>query len=289
MAWLSVGEDIGARTAQYHEDGSRTATRRWKLRNDTIVGMTKVFEAGGIPALLDVYDVDGVEDPDLKVRRLEPKQDENPYLWTLTAEYSNRLRNNRTRVDYAFETYSEGLQYDLQGNAIVTSAGQPYQPVQEVERGRLVMTFTRLESGFSPVFAKLFLWKLNATPFLGLPTRSCLMADIRARDTGEVIQQHEVSYVVKVADPYIADPPNRLPGFPGTLLGASGWDRRLLDQGSRQYNADASGWVQMFDDYGVAFENHALDGTGYQGDPFNPVYLTFQVYESADFSVLGLP
>lgn len=190
--------------------------------------------------------------------------------WEVTVEYGPLPDNPLTEpVQYAwsFQQFEKPTDFDVFGNAIVNSAGDPFAEAVTKDDSRPVLTITRNEPApFAADLAYLYRDAINATPYLGAGPGQVKVSNISATSQhddfwGEYVQvQYEFHF------------------------SAEGWDKRILDAGFRE---KIEGELKNILVQGVpASEPVLLDGNGRKlPSDKPPVVRKYQVYPKAPFSI----
>lgn len=284
MTVLLMEEETDARAGSENDDGTITAERVYRLDTDDPEEPEKnVLDYVLLPKIYEVHP----DDDRLYVVSKTPRQDANPYHWHVRVQWANKFVFQRTSIDYHFESYQEALQHDINGAAIVNSAGDKFTPPVTVERNRLVIVMQRKEIFFDPLRADDFRMTLNQHHWFGFAPRLALMANIDARDTRENEFRHDVTYTVKIAKPWLRSTGRG--DLPANLTAASGWDAILLDQGSRYLSGGVPTRIANATD-GAASGVVRLDGAGgVLAVGGTSIYRVYQIYDAVDWRSLKLP
>lgn len=185
-------------------------------------------------------------------------------------------------VSWSFAQFQRVAEKDMAGNAILNSAGQPFDPPIQVDDSRPVCDIERNEDTFDPniVFAYKDAINSDALDIGGLTVLpgQAKMSNIGARRQFENSQYYwKVNYQIQVK--------------------ADGWALSILDQG--WYKTGNNGKpTPCLDDQGNEVTSPVLlDGNGGQltlppapaGQPGGPFFKTFDVYPELPFAALALP
>lgn len=180
-----------------------------------------------------------------------------------------------SQISWGSNAYIEPVVKDIDGNAVVNSAGQPFDPPLTEERRTLVATVTYNRENWDPTIALDFENTVNvpATTIgqVNVGERQARIMEIGSdQDTFEDIVYHKVTIRVEMR-PLV-------------------WDREVLDQGI--FGLDGSGNLVRLatDDGEEVTEPLLLNGSGEKLDPqtSTPVFLTFKTKFEKDFAVLDL-
>jgi hypothetical protein len=210
-----------------------------------------------IPQLYSVYVVPNGFDFGAVCRKVTPVQDpQSPYVWTVTAEYSTKA-GDQSRYDpnpllrpptirWSSQKFQKDATQDIQGNPIVTSAGEAYDPPRPIDDSRMILTVVRNESSYDPGLAQLYTNATNFDVFFGALAGQCKCDSIQGElkfETG--IYYWEVTYVFHFR------------------TGTDSWVLALLDEGSYYHYETGffSGSAKFIDNYGKNVRG-LLDGNG---------------------------
>lgn len=207
--------------------------------------------------------------------------------WVVVAEYGPydpRITEDPllapADVSWGSDKFEVPVWKDISGNSVVNSAGVRFAEPVTKDDTRSTLTIVRNEPSFSDDLAEIYRDKVNASTFYLKDPRRVKCRDITGHqqfhpkastDTG---LYWVVTYEFEVA----AD--------------GETWDALALDQGLTQYDSSSPRKrVEITDKNGQPVsEPWPLDGSG-NALPDNsgtPVFLTFQVYETAEFADLAL-
>lgn len=115
----------------------------------------------------------------LVAKRFNPvRHPDNRYLWTVGVEYDTErgfsLGSGGLEVTYylplirfGFVPYTKVVEYDINGNPIANSAGQPFDPPPEIDDYRLIAYITRNEAIYDPSTALYYQNAINTNVIFG--------------------------------------------------------------------------------------------------------------------------
>lgn len=169
---------------------------------------------------------------------------------------------------------TEQIYLDRQGNPIVNSAKQPFDPSIEDEFYDLVAFIQGNVEEFDPVFAASYMNGINNAPFLIRGTTVLTgVAKIIQFDADESVLNGVDYFAVTL----------------GLRFRTDGWIRKILDNGTMELNA--SGFpVNILDEQGSPItEPVFLDGLGHQLEAGPPVFLNVDTRKLVNFAPLGIP
>lgn len=182
-------------------------------------------------------------------------------------------------VNWASVVYTDTIDRDVRGKALVNAAGQLYEN-RTIEVCDPVCTVTRKEKNFSADTIRNYHGTVNLATFAGAPPYCARITDIRARRMEPpLIEYWTVTYQIqfKMA--------------PDPITGVyNGWKLRLPNVGL--YVKDSTGKItRLRDAQGVEFnEPQPLNPTGTSRLPdwANTEWYLFDIYRAVDWAPLGL-
>lgn len=292
------------------EQGQRTYRQVYRVISDTWdVSPAAVRRATGIPRKGDFYSEGGVTDAGARVRAVEPQRTDEPTEWIVTVDYANFPPGGvgqtaggtgrgvgvgagasgtyepnpilrPAKLEFRTEFIEEAVWEDIDGDAIVNSAGERFAEPLMVQRPMAVFVIRKNFLTFSALNAMNYVGKINSDTFLGCLAGTCRIMGIEAIEAEETIEdpvtgvQALVTYAAATVTVHARE---------------DGWAARVLDQGTYQV---VSGERRMFFDAktGVpASQVRPLDGLGVElAVGADPVFLTFDLYDEMEFAQLGL-
>lgn len=277
---MPVRETVEAQTSALTRDGW-TATRQWK------VGLSAV-KNGGVASVLAVTSVAPIGSahpfiPSIFLEKLTPSGTESRLEWVVTGEYSPLIISGATNpleeptvVSWGSKTYTVAAVKDKDGNPVVNSAGQPFDPPATREEHVIVATITYNSKEYDPTIATQYEDTVNeeATVIgtLNVEARAARIAEIGA----------DPAYFGTVPYWQVAITAEIKAGL---------WDRDFLDYGIFQLVPGTNDKVRMRTDDGEEVtEPILLDGEGHKLNPQTaaPVFLTYKMHTETDFSILEL-
>lgn len=280
----TVDEIVRDQSAELTARGWKMS-RVWQVTLDSIVwGSISSVEAVRV-------DTDGADIGDAHpviasafLRRLNPSlEGENRFVWRVTGEYEQGVLPSwpgnpleaPTQVTWGSSAFTAPAVEDIDGNAIVNSAGQPFDPPLTIERRALAATISYNSETFDADQADEFEDSVNiaATQVANLNVGARVA---KIEEMGAVKQFYrDIEYwavTIKVA------------------LNKNTWDRQVLDQGIFALDDDDNLVRMATDDGEEVTEPLKLDGSGKKLDPqtANPVYLIYKTFEEKNFATLNL-
>lgn len=274
MTVTFVEEDAGARTAT-NSRGIRTYTRAFRF--ETSLQSEDAWDVGSHPDAPYI----GQAYRDAWCISVTPACTDPWKGWTITAEYSSEreLNIDPTQDAMQIRVYTEQFQkpavFDKDGNKIVNSAGDPFDPPLMMDDSRRVISLVRNVAAY-PAWVLSYQDAVNSDTFT-------VRGITYAVGVGKVQS-------VSLSDAQIRN------GYPFYTLEVlihlqkNGWILQPLDAGFREigYGGDLINILNQGDDERPSAPV-PLDGDGHalaNPSTTNNVLLSFPAYETAPFSVL---
>lgn len=244
------------------------------------------YEASSLYSMLADHYVDGYGKEDtfsfLVGGKFRPLSTDKLVGWLLTLSYQpvnpNLIGNPLDRypvASYQILKSTRPCDQDVNGNAILNSAGEPFSPPIEVNVTSLMLSITRNESSFSALYAAGFTDMVNSDNF---PTSSGNIAanymkvdSIIGNPAWTVTTgiYYQVNYQFEILNA------NAVP---------QGWTRRILDAGKNKLVSGAL--YKIYDPQGLPVTDPIpLDGSGLPltyGSTY--VYNNYQIFPSGSYS-----
>lgn len=211
-------------------------------------------------------------------------QFEGSTYWLLTCEYSNRIEisssdpaDDAAEITWTTEQFQIVAEKDRNGEGVLNSAGDPFDPPPMRDFSRRVVTIRKNVQSV-PSWILDYEDAVNSAPFtVGGLTIGAEKAKMQRVDIGPAQIRNNITY------------------YPLTFelhLSRDGWDLKPLDQGFREL--DGSGDLQQIlnpSDKEPVTQPALLDASGHaivNPTPSDAVYLSYNVYETRDFNILPL-
>lgn len=272
---------------------SRSQTRDWKRTYQSVYVVETdsqytgpVAVAAAVPVLLGSqwqYPVGSAVSPTefddfAYCQQVDCRQDsEDGRQWEVTCSYGpwdptqwpESPLDQPPRVQWSSVQWTEPLLEDNQGNAVVNSAGDRYDPPLERDRSRMVLTVSRNEPSFDPSTAELYTDAVNTDSFYQYDPGQCKVAKI----AGERLFDNTIGWYWQVDYEVHTHP--------------EGWTKKTLDCGFNQVVGGVKKAIQV--DGKAAQDAQLLDGGGLalaQGSA--PFVQEYHVYKEMDFAPLQL-
>lgn len=211
------------------------------------------------------------------------------YHWTANVNYSSRTPDPDKSgpaksgydnpldeppvIKWSSGTTTEIIEKDINGVAILNSAGEPFDPPVEIQVPQPKLTISRNEASFSGTDALDYVYTVNTASFAGGAAGTVLCVGINADDSySNGVQYWKVTYEF--------------------LYRRQGWQKSLLNQ-SMMYKTGGN-WKRITDDAGQFITDPVpIDELGQVIDrdnlPASASFLDFDVYEEKNFGDLNLP
>jgi hypothetical protein len=276
MTITYLGDNHGPAT---NTKGQRSYTRTFKLT--TSAKTERAFHVGShasLPVIGEVHPDDaGAWCTTLQVDPSDPWKG-----WTVTAEYSTERElaedptNDPAEITWGYEQFQKPAVTNYAGQAILNSAGDPFDPPIMIDDSRPVVTISKNLASV-PVWVFTYQDAINLGSFTvdGITVDAGLakMQDIKIvrRQSRNGTSYRTVTFSIH--------------------LQKQGWSSKQLDAGFRQigYGGGRENIRNSVDDELPAAPVPISAGAALNDpDPATAVYRTDVVYESKDFSVLPL-
>ncbi len=290
MAAVSVREVHNSRAGSINDRGEVEYTRTFQVITDSYLnGPATVRVATGVPRRYDIYaDADGTLDTSAVCRSVEVSAGPDPLVWFVSCKYSSKVAepdqgeenplNRPADVNWTNVKFTTVATEDRDGEAIMNSAEEPYDPPLEKELIRLGLKISRNEEFYNAAVQLLFHNTVNSDAWFGLHPGQAKCAGISADRKYE-----NGAYYWRVVYEF-----ELMPAADATEA-LTVWAKRVLDQG--WYELDGTTKKLIVDKFGKPVTApHLLDGDGAKlvsGE--DPVFNTFHLYETRAFGALNLP
>src|SRR5262245_3032906 len=139
---------VSSRDGQWSDDRSGAYTLTLGVGpDDPLTGEPLVLAAvAALYPLYSAYPGDALA----LVKSIKARQEEFPLRWEAEVEWSTLTANEAQQVDdprtkpamrsWSVEDFTEAVEYDVNGDAVVNAAGEPFEGGLDLEQSRLVMT-----------------------------------------------------------------------------------------------------------------------------------------------------
>ena len=280
MTVTYLGEWPGGRTAE-NNLGTRTYTRVFRLKSDNKNdGAYTVGSNASLPTIGSTHP----DDSGAWCRRLRVENTDPFAGWTVTAESSSELELTThptlqpAEITWDSEQFQKVLIQDKDGDAVVNSAGDFFDPPPMIDDSRRVVTVKK---------------NLTAVPTWILDYQDAVNSDLFSVDGVSIAVGTAKMQRVSVG---IEETRNGTTFRPVTFtlhLQRDGWTVDILDAGFREIDpTDSTQRIAISLDDGTEPTQPALlDGSGAvlsNPSPTTAVFLTFNAYKQRAFSSLPL-
>ncbi len=278
----TVNEIVREQTAELTVAGWKMS-RVWQVEIDSIVwgsisSVEAVRASGDGADIGDAHPINGFG----FLRRLIPSPTDSRLVWRVTGEYEQGTLPSwpgnpleaPADVSWGSATYTDPAVDDIDDNAIVNSAGQPFDPPLTIERRALVATIVYNSEDFDPSQAAEFQGTVNVgATVIGNFNVEARMAKIIEIGATQQYYKDIVYWQVTVK----------------VEINPETWDRKVLDQGIYETINGKTDYMTTDKDEQVT-EPLKLDGSGKKLDPqtADPHFLTYKTFPEKDFSELNL-
>jgi len=252
------------------------------ILNDVTDGAQTARLAAGVPDIGDAHPGDATA----KAYRVDPQGTASSLAWYVYVDYRRPTHKTKAedplddpvQIEWGFRTVSAVLEKDRNGNGILNSAGEPFDPPLEDDVHILTLTVTRNEPTFSANTANNYVNTVNS----GTVTLCGLQVTARqAKLSGCSAQSAERNGVNYCIVRYQLE------------FKVATWDRDVLDQGIREWidaGDHSKGLKQIKGPDGeYVMKPVKLNGNGRaSAATADATYLTFECNTLKDFSTLNL-
>ncbi len=279
MTVTFLGEKPGTRTAT-NTEGVRTYERTYLLSASS---PTDDEYAVGSNANLPLIGSLHPSDPFAWCRSLTVKCTDGYKAWEVKAAWSSQAEKNENPTDDAAQItwggdlFQEPFLQDRDGNAVLNSAGDPYDPPLMKDATRAVVNIVKRMSSV-PDWILSYRNKENDAAFTldGISVATGV-AKIQQIDVGIVERQNDIEYRTVTIVMHLDE---------------NGWNAKPPDMGFRELNdnGDPVDIVNKGDSAPITMPA-LLDGAGKSipnATPSDAIYGDFTRYQTADFSALPL-
>jgi hypothetical protein len=288
---MSTVNEIAREQTAEKDVGGYKLSRVWLVQLDShLWGPYSAIEAvTADPNGADIGDAHPLS-PFIFLQRFgNPSVEENRKVWRVTGEYDqsgtpswpgNPLQAP-AQIAWSSATHTEPIVQDVNGDAVVNSAGQQFDPPLTQERRVLVATITYNIEQWSAATAATYQGTVNiAATVIGNVNVAARMAKI-IEINGTQQYYNDTPYWTVVTKVEITTE---------VWATGQGWDRQVLDQGLYGLDADDKFGILVTEKGEDASEPLLLDGAGHALDPQTaaPHFLTFRVNRETNFAPLNL-
>lgn len=206
--------------------------------------------------------------------------------WIVTCEFKTLSRDDQKKlvtplnrpyeISYGYEHFSEVVEKDINGGAILNTAGEYFDPPIERDASRPVLTITRNESSFPVSLAFAYADAINSDWFQGASPGTVKVFNIGGQRVIEEFNDSEIMFW-KMTYEFHYNP--------------NGWKKKILSQGRSQivdgdltpitYPSTSN---QVTDPVCLDFDGAAIDPASL---PDAAVFVEFDVYNSLPFAAFN--
>jgi len=295
----------------YQQDGTTITTRAkaWRVYTsegtDDDVTVMAYTGVGKLPLIGTAHP----NHPSCKCcrRHCQPESHGQKFQWLFTAQYSTRWDINENPLDdpakteWSTETFSAVVWEDVNGGAIVNSAGDPFDPPAEKDDSRWTSITRKNVADSVPDWIFAYQDGVNSDSFtIDGKSIDAGEAKVSAIHLSETQERNEVDYrVLTVTIHYRGEGDDSGSSGYGSGSGADEiepWDLSILDAGMREIVAGSSGGgLRNITNTGTDGDGEPvtapapLDGEGSKIEnptPDNAVFLQFEIYRKRAFSLI---
>lgn len=228
MAVVSVRELIRGREGEQDNKRQRRYTRTFRVTCSTPKdGPSVVMAAASVPSVYGAYSSGNDSDSGALAERISVKED-GFCQWIAEVTYSTFTPDPAQNEDdptnrapvmrWSSALYQVPVVEALDGTPIVNSAGDPFDPPIERDDKRMVLSYERYETTYSPALSVDYACAVNEDPFLGFAAGLARCNSIEAErhyEKGEWLWKVRYEFEFR----------------------REGWRARPLDQGFRYLDA----------------------------------------------------
>lgn len=249
--------------------GVRTYTRSFRLETtDKTEGPYQVGSHSSLPKIGDLYPYDsGAYCEEIDVANTEEWK-----VWTVTCSYTSEWDLTNAKISWSTEQFQKVAAYEYNGDGIVNSAGDPFDPPAMMDDSRRVVTVLKM---------------MTEVPSWILSYQDAVNSDAFTVDGVSIGIGKAKMQRVSVSEPRQINLTYYREVTMEIHLQRDGWDLQILDAGFRDssfntlYNTDGTRPTAPI----------PLNGLGAKLNSSNPadaVFLPFTVYTALPFSILPL-
>ncbi len=294
MAITSITEIMGAgcRASHWDLNSGRAYQRKFRVLTDSQSwGPNMVLQAFGY-SYGDVYQQYTLEqDKYAWLHGMDIEEEgEDGIGWIVTLNYgwydanqagggpSQNPLDMPIEVSWSLRDHETVLDTDQNGNAVLNTAGDPFDPPAVIDDPRLVMTVVRNEQLFNIAWVLKYRNAVNSDPFAGFDPLTCKVLNISGRsqwhqDAG---WYYQTTYEFEFLAAYIDYDTN------------TGFRPRILSQGFRAISS-VTGLPYHITLKGLPINSPMLlDKNGYLlATNATPYWITYQAYPELPFAIFG--
>jgi hypothetical protein len=288
MGIISVDEIRGARQGSIDPQWHRSYRRAWRVITSDPYAIGPLGARLAIPVFFGqnyvltnplgaVVEYDNFAFATKIDAQIDPDCNDDT-SWIVTVDYAaydptqfpeNPL-NHPIKISWGENRFDQTCIFDRNGNPVVNSAGDDFDPPIAIDDSRPTLRIVRNEATYDPIYALNWKDTLNADVFWGFAPLTVKLST----PLGELEYNPICGFYYVVTYQFEVNP--------------NGWVKNILDRGMRQIVGGLK--QKILDDKGDDISSpELLDGNGVKlTTRGTPVAISFEVYNEADFSLLGL-
>jgi hypothetical protein len=293
VAIVSVKPVGDGRGCSIDEEGVRSYTLEFLvLTNSLSDGALTVRNAWTLPRIMDVYaDHNGTLDTGARCKNISVASTENWWKWKVTCSFDTKPRskedadkqedenplNRPAKISFSSEARKIAAQEDVNGKAMLNTAGDPFDPPIEVTEYNLILEVEKNLPVFDPTVIVNYEGRVNENAFMGFERNRVLCKHISASSQ----EENGISFwAVKVTFAFHRED----------------WSQPVLSQGTNQITAAAEKVSITDPKTKQAYTKPVpLDVNGRHitraellSGAKKPYFVPFQFHPFADFTALNL-
>ncbi len=307
MSITSFKEDNEQRPGEetYRPDGTTVSTysRSWLvLTNDNDDNAKTVFDHASAPKIGSSHNTHAAAK--CIGRSATPKLIATKQAWIYVARYSTEFDiaedplDDPARTEWSTETFQAVVSEDIHGDAILNSAGDPFDPPAEKDDSRWTSITRKNVANKVPDWIFAYQDGANSDSYMiDGKLIAAGEAKVSAIHLGETQERNEIEYrVLTVTIHYRGEGDDAGSSGYGSGSGADEiepWDLSILDAGMRELSSGTAGGklrkIKSEDDGEFVASPVPLDGDGLALDdptPSNAVFLQFEIYRKRAFDLI---
>lgn len=302
---LYFAEHPEGRAAAINDRAEREYTRRFTaVTSDATTDSLVVLAYPTCPRTWDPYTAaDGSADLGAWCYEVHAEVDPNdPTTWRVTARYSCKVSRpdlweipnpllRPSEIEWDSETVTVPLEYDLNGEAVMSTAYGLFDPPPEREEQRLVLRTTKNLADYDPSFFAPYIGAINGTPWFGFATGSVLCRRVRSArgfENGIFFWRTSFEFVYRSL-PVLTGTEYATDFRTGISFTRVPWDRVFLNQD--YYELDGAERVPIFNAHGqpVSRPWPLLSNGSAANYNDSPVWLVYRDRPRLNFNLLPVP
>ncbi len=277
-----TGPDMGQESPDA-KNYTSTATRVFDVLVSDPVGddESTVLLSGFVPFIRDSHpDFIGLRCSNISAKRM------SPFRYEVRAQYTGNMQLGMSPLDmppdisWSFAVTEEEIDQDANGDAILTAAGESFDPPIRAPRWDRVLRVVRNMQDYDDDLADELIWTTNEDTVMNRPPGAGLLTVF---DGVSVADEDEPYWKVTCEWHFRAAPPGKDASF--------AWFRRVLAQGFFIIDINGKQWHPTIRGVPIAKPclHHVADGTFISGQkPSDAEWYYFQIFGSGDHDAIGI-